>query len=85
VTVKEEPADFDACWDATGVTAASLAPALRTFDPGRATQKAVFLGELFPAHFAADGAGTSYLEFFQTQRTTGRRRGIVVLDPRSRA
>jgi len=84
VTSKVAPGDFDACWDATGVVVAALDPALRTFDPGRATQKAAFGGELFPAHFAADGAGTTYLEFFQRDRQTGRRKGIVVVDPRSR-
>ena len=83
VVTKAVPGDFDACWDAAGVTVSALDPALRTFDPGRATQKARFGGELFPAHFSADGAGTTYLEFFQRDRRTGRRKGIVV-DPRSR-
>lgn len=84
VIAKARPGDFDACWDAADVVIASLDPALRTFDPGRATQKAAFGGEFFPAHFAADGAGTTSLEFFQRDRRTGRRKGIVVVDPRSR-
>jgi len=84
VPAKPVPGDFDGCWDAAGVVVADLAPALRAFDPGRATQKAAYGGELFPAHFAANGAGMTYLDFFQRDRQTGRRKGIVVVDPRSR-
>jgi hypothetical protein len=84
VTAKAIPGDFDGCWDVAGVAIAALDPALRTFDSGRATQKSAFGRELFPAHFAADGAGTTYLDFFQRDRRTGRRKGVVVVDPRSR-
>jgi hypothetical protein len=49
VTDKESPGDFDACWDMAGVDPTLLDPVLSTFDPGRATQKAKYLGELFPS------------------------------------
>ncbi len=79
VTAKDEPGDFDACWDASGVDFDSIDPRLLTFDRGRATQKAAFLGELFIADARADPQGTLFLDFFQTDRE-GRRKGIVVID-----
>ena len=79
VTAKEEPGDFDACWDAEGVDFDRVDDRLLTFDRGRATQKAAFLGELFIADARADPQGTLFLDFFQTDRE-GRRKGIVVID-----
>lgn len=79
VTAKEEPGDFDACWDADGVDFDRVDERLLTFDRGRATQKAAFLGELFIADGRADPQGTLFRDFFQTDRD-GRRKGIVVID-----
>jgi hypothetical protein len=79
VTAKEEPGDFDACWDAQGVDLDRVDERLLTFDRGRATQKAAFLGELFIADGRADPQGTLFRDFFQTDRE-GRRKGIVVID-----
>lgn len=79
VTNKQDPGDFDACWDAEGVDFDRLDERLLTFDRGRATQKAAFLGELFIAESRADPQGTLFLDFFQTDRD-GRRKGIVVVD-----
>lgn len=81
VTGKDEPGDFDACWDAEGVDFDRLDERLLTFDRGRATQKAAFLGELFIADARADPQGTLVRDFFQTDRE-GRRKGIVVIDLR---
>ena len=80
VTAKEVPNDFDACWEEAGVNPFILDPALLTFDPGRITQKAKYLGELFPASAIANTDGFSFLEFFQTDRETGRRKGIIAID-----
>jgi len=80
VTGKEIPNDFDACWEEEGVDPDLLDPALLIFDPGRATQKGKFLGELFPASFVSGENGLSFLEFFQTDRSTGKAKGIVALD-----
>lgn len=79
VTRKEAPGDFDACWDADGVDFDRVDERLLTFDRGRATQKAAFLGELFIADGRADPQGTLFVDFFQTDRD-GRRKGIVVID-----
>ena len=78
VTAKEEPGDFDACWDAEGVNFDLVDSRLLTFDRGRATQKAAFLGELFVSDARADPQGTLFRDFFQTDRE-GRRKGIVVI------
>jgi len=80
VTDKELPNDFDACWEEEGVDPDLLDPVLLIFDPGRTTQKAKFLGELFPAAFISGEDGLSFLEFFQTDRNTGERKGIIALD-----
>ena len=80
VTSKELPNDYDCCWEEAGVDPVALDPALLTFDPGRATQKAKYMGELFPASIIAEKNGLSFLEFFQTDRETGRPKGIVVID-----
>ena len=80
VTSKEVPNDFDACWEEAGVDPAVLDPVLLTFDPGRVTQKAKYMGELFPASAVAGGDGFSFLEFFQTDKEAGRPKGIVAID-----
>ena len=80
VTAKEFPNDFDACWEEVGVDPVALDPVLLTFDPGRTTQKAKYLGELFPASIIASEDGFSFLEFFQTDKDTGELKGIVAID-----
>ena len=80
VTRKRVPNDFDVCWDEDGVDPGALDPVLLTFDPGRATQKAKYLGELFPASVISGAGGLSFLEFFQTDKETGKPKGIVAID-----
>lgn len=48
----------------------------------RATQKAKYMGELFPASITADPNGLSFYEFFQTDKHTGRPKGIIAIDLR---
>ncbi|NER51704.1 MAG: hypothetical protein F6J92_34700 [Symploca sp. SIO1A3] len=79
VTEKENPNDFDGCWDMTGVDPKLLDPILLNFDNKRAAQKVKYQGELFPASFSADGVGNTYLDFFQTDRN-GNPKGIVAID-----
>ena len=80
VTNKYVPNDYDACWEEAGVEPEVLDPVLLTFDPGRVTQKAKYLGELFPASIIADSDGLSFLDFFQTDKDTGTPKGIVAID-----
>lgn len=80
VTAKESPGDFDGCWETEGVDVERLDPVLLTFDSGRATQKATYGGELFPARLTEGGSGATILEFFQTDKETGVAKGIIALD-----
>jgi hypothetical protein len=80
VTAKEAPGDFDACWDVTGVDEALVAPIFFDFSRRRAAQKVRFLGEFFPAQLPEGMSGLTFLEFFQTDRETGRPKGIIAVD-----
>ena len=80
VTSKIVPNDYDACWEEDGVDPEALDPVLLTFDRGRATQKAKYMGELFPASAISGAGGLSFLEFFQTDKETGKPKGIVAID-----
>ena len=80
MTAKPSPNDFDACWDPEGVNPAFLDPILLTFDNNRAAQKAKYKGEFFPSTIPADAVGTIFIEFFQVDRFTGARKGIVAID-----
>jgi hypothetical protein len=80
VTAKEQPADFDACWDIADVDPDRLDPIFFDFDDGRAAQKARFFGELFPAQLPEGWSGKTFLEFFQTDKDTGNPKGIVGFD-----
>lgn len=77
VTAKEEPADFDACWDSDGVDLGMLDPVLLDLSGGRSAQKAKFGGELFPNVVEAK-SGLAFSDFFQNERDAGRK-GIVVI------
>lgn len=79
VTSKELPGDFDACWSVEGVDPDLLDPVLLDFSNGRAAQKAKFGGELFPAELIEGGSGKPFLDFFQTDKNTGKPKGIVGL------
>lgn len=85
VTVKDVPADFDACWEVTGVDPGLLDPELLDFSDRRAAQKARYGGELFPAQALAEPAGTVFLDYFQRDRQTGEPKGIIALDLGGRA
>jgi hypothetical protein len=80
VTSKDDPADFDGCWEASGVEPARLDPVLLDFADARRAQKERYGGELFPAELAADPAGTRFLDYFQHDKHTGAPKGIVALD-----
>ncbi len=79
VTVKGEPADFDACWDPAGVDYLRFDPVLYDFANGRRAQKAAYGGELFPTPFVAAPNGVTILDYFQLDRTTERAKGIVMM------
>lgn len=76
VSEKEHPGDFDACWDPTGVEVEKLDPVLLDFSEGRRRQKLKYAGEFFPSSVKADGSRT-FMEYFQTDRDTGKSKGII--------
>lgn len=78
VTAKDEPGDFDACWDTDGVDLDVMDPVLLDLSAGRAAQKQRFGGELFP-NVVESESGLVFAEFFQSERDTGRK-GIIVLN-----
>lgn len=80
VTSKYRPKDFDACWEVEGVNPSLLDPVLLDFSDGRKAQKLKYGGELFPASVPNGSTGKTFLEFFQTDRETGERKGIVAID-----
>jgi hypothetical protein len=80
VTDKEVPGDFDACWEAGSVDPGLLDPVLLDFRDRRAEQRAKFGGELWHAQFVAEPGGTTFLEFFQLDRLTQQRKGVVAID-----
>jgi hypothetical protein len=85
VTTKRKPADFDGCWEPSGVDPARLDPVLLEFADRRLAQKRQFGGELFPSTFRAEGAPPfrTFLDFFQCDKNTGARKGIIAIDLRS--
>jgi hypothetical protein len=80
VTEKAQPNDFDACWDLADVDPDKLDPVFLDFDNSRATQKARFLGEFFPAQFSEGVSGKTFLDFFQIDKQTGNLEGIIGLN-----
>ena len=66
-------------WSVHGVDEDRLDPVFLTFDNGRAAQKARFGGELFPAELPEGISGRTFLEFFQIDKDTGGRNGIVAM------
>jgi len=80
VTVKREPGDYDACWDIEGVDMESLDSVFLDFSNARRAQKRKYLGEFFPAQMPEGASGRLFLDFFQTDKETGKRKGIVGLN-----
>lgn len=80
VTKKPLPGDYDACWDVTNVNPDKLDAVFLDFTNKRASQKAKYEGEFFPAHIFADGKQTPYIEFFQIEKHSGERKGIVLIE-----
>jgi hypothetical protein len=76
---KDYPSDYDVCWEVVGVRARDLDPVFLDFANKRAAQKAKFLGEFFPAHIKAESKSPfrTFLEFFQSDKETGAKKGII--------
>ena len=77
VTGKPLPNDYEICWDATSVDPNLLDPTLMIFDDGRKDQKLRFKGEYFPAFWVEAGSGHPFIDFFQQDKESGKKKGIV--------
>jgi hypothetical protein len=76
VTAKPIPSDYDACWHPSGVDPTKLDPVFFDFTNQRQAQKAKFKGEYFPSTMP-NTPTQPFIEFFQNERFTGGRKGIV--------
>jgi len=81
VTTKEEPGDYDACWEVAGVDIEGLDPILYEVEESTDPQKIKYRGELFPVWARYSAHYHDHLEYFQYDRD-GQAKGIVVLDLR---
>lgn len=80
-TKKEWPNDYDACWEVEGVNPNVLDPVLIEFnDLSRSLQKKIYRGDIFPAHQQESSCGKVFLDFFQTDKNTGKIKGIVAIN-----
>jgi hypothetical protein len=79
VTEKPLPNDFEICWDTNFVNPDILDPVFLIFDSGRKAQKDKFYGEFFPAMMVEGLTGKPFLDFFQVDKNTGRKKGIIRL------
>lgn len=79
VTAKPIPNDYEVCWDVEYVDPNLLDPVFFDFDGSRHNQKLKFLGEFFPSMLIEGFSGKPFLDFFQTDRDTGKQKGIVRL------
>lgn len=80
VTAKEEPGDFDACWEPAGVNLDALDSVLLDFSERCKAQKERFGGEFFPADMVAEPGGTRFIAFFQHDRSSEQPKGIIEID-----
>ena len=81
VTAKEEPRDYDICWDMEGVDLELLDPVIQDVRPPRAAQQAKYRGDILPNVIETD-CGLLFVEFFQLDRESGEPKGIAAIDPR---
>jgi hypothetical protein len=79
VTAKPIPNDYEVCWDMAFVDPALVDPVFFDFSNGRYNQKQKYLGEFFPATIVEGLSGRPFLNFFQTDKNTGKQKGIVRL------
>ncbi|GGC42378.1 hypothetical protein GCM10011386_38220 [Parapedobacter defluvii] len=79
VTEKPLPNDYELCWDTDNVDPNILDPVFLTFEHGRKEQKEKYFGEFFPTLMIEGNSGKPFLDFFQIDKISGMRKGIVRL------
>ncbi len=69
-TTKENPGDYDICWDEAGIDFKLLkqrCPVMLDFNDGRKNQKIMFGGEIFPSKLTGNPHVT-FIDFFQKDK-----------------
>lgn len=78
VTSKLYPNDYDCLWEADEANLQLVDPILKDFtSKGRAAQKVKYSGEFFPVLAIEGSSRNPFLEFFQHDKETGMRKGLV--------
>ena len=78
VTDKANPGDYDLCWSLSGVEPDKINKVLLDFTPeGRSLMKEQYRGDIFPAELPEGDSGKLFLDFFQEDKGTGLKKGIV--------
>ncbi len=77
ISGKPFPNDYEICWDISFVNPNLLDPVFFDFSNGRLNQKNKYFGEFFPASIVEGLSGKPFLEFFQTDKNTGKAKGIL--------
>ncbi len=79
ITEKQEPKDYDACWETDGVDN-TISPILRDIKTFKDERKRKYCGDIF---YCAPELGADFLHFFQLGRD-GKSKGVIRIDLRSR-
>jgi len=79
VTAKPYPGDYEVAWDPRYVDPDLLDPVFLDFSNGTIYQKQKYFGEFFPSTATEALSGKTFLDFFQTDRDSGKKKGIIRL------
>ena len=84
VTSKPRPGDVDVCWqEGTGTNYAyeyANAPILNPTPANRRHHAQIFKADVFPADVVEVSSKKYFLDFFQDDKHTGKRKGILKID-----
>lgn len=84
VTSKNRPGDVDVCWqEATGTNydyEYKNAPILNPTPINRKYHKEVFKADIFPADIIESQSKKYFIDFFQEDKDTGQKKGILKID-----
>ena len=79
VSEKQEPADYDACWDVQNVNVNAFDATFLDFSAGRRAQKKKYHGEFFPAQLPEGITRKTFLEFFNGIGTINRKESFRLI------
>lgn len=77
ITTKAHPNDYEICWSPQFVDPTILDPVFLNFANKRYQQLQKYLGEYFPTTFVETASGKPFTEYFQIDRDSGVKKGIL--------